>query len=218
MLRRLVTLILILVFASPSVLYAKPEVVLPTYGALPILSEKEKVLMKSEVLDLLSQSPSFLKGEAKKGVEDTILISSCSDKAYYLSKTRIYLLGRGASLEIGALLKVRQNPLGGVEALALVDKWVKVSGEGASFETIFFTDLTKSYPTDTIYLKGYGYLNQVSSRFRTKEKSELEALGYQHLRDHGLKSYYDKSFSFDFLITPKLSVDALREKTLAPLL
>lgn len=218
MLRWLFSIILILAFASPTVMYAKSEVVLPTYGALPILSENEKVLTKSEVLDFLSQSPSFLKGEAKKGVEETILTSSRSDKVYYLSKTRVYLLGRGASLEIGALLKVRQNHLDGVEVLALVDKWVKASGEGASFETIFCTDLTKAYPTDTIYLKGYGYLNQVSSRFRTKEKSELEALGYQHLRDYGLKSYYDKSFSFDFLITSKLSVDALREKTLAPLL
>lgn len=220
MLRRLVVVILIFSLTSQAMAYAKPNWLISSAQALPMISEREMVLNKAEVLYLMTKKGA-LSSEAKKALEASF-VSALSDasEVFYLSKIRHYKLGAGASLEVGALLKVKKTSWGSVEVLALVDKWlnVKGKGKGASITPIFFSDLTKSYPTDSLYLKGYLYLTQEVAYFKTEATRALEDLGYLYQKRQGLRAYYDKSFSFDFLIAPQKRPNDLTFDLLAPLL
>lgn len=218
MLRRLVVVILIFSLTSQAMAYAKPNWLISSVEALPMISEREMVLNKAEVLHLMTKKAS-LNPEAKKALEASF-VSALSDasEVYYLSKIRHYQLGASASLEVGALLKVKKTSWGSIEVLALVDKWLNVKGKGASVSPIFFSDLTKSYPTDSLYLKGYLYLTQEVAYFRTEATRGLEDLGYRYQKRQGLRAYYEKSFSFDFLIAPQKSPNDLTFDLLAPLL
>lgn len=174
-------------------------------ACLFVTTEDNKIQHQDQALELLKRNQEL--ASVKNGLiplkNDNKFDTSLAEVSS-LCRTKKYDIGNDSYLEVGVLLKVRKNSWGKAEILSVKDKWATIKGKSAkiAFKEIYLTDLTTSYPSTYVWLKGRGSISHEVGLLDFNVKSDLKSLDYNYTKALELKKHFSKTINFDFVISP----------------